>query len=889
MSKHRSSHEETKASSAVTPLSQEEKEKDSTHFLVVGIGASAGGLAAFEAFFSGVPSDIKPDMAFVLVQHLAPEHDSILSEIIRKYTTMDVFEVSDGIRVERNCVYVIPPAYDMAYLNGTLQLLEPTTEHGIRLPIDFFFKTLAQDQHERSIGVILSGTGSDGTQGIQAIKDAGGIVLAQAPETTEYNGMPSSAIATDLVDYILPPEGMIQQLITLASNIDNGENSLIGASKNMLDKIFVLLRTKSGHDFSQYKPNTIFRRIERRMGIRQIESISEYVKFLQQIPEELDELFHDLLIGVTSFFRDNEAFLSLEEKIIPALFALKPQGSVIRVWTTGCSTGEEAYSIAILLREYLEQQKSNYTVQLFATDIDSHAITQARAGFYPLSISANVSPQRLERFFTLESDGSGYRIHKNIRDMLIFSEQNVIKDPPFSKIDFISCRNLMIYFGSTLQKRLIPLFHYALNPGGILFLGSSESIGEFNDLFSVEDSKSKIFKRKETQYDTIKTIGRIVPTATAIRSASVQNNTKANASPKLPLREITEQALLKQLTLTAALINAQGDIFYLHGRTGSYLELPSGETGVNNILKMAKDGLKRELTMALQKAIATKEIVRREGVQIQQNDYTKIVDLTVRAVSSHSTISIDSPLYLVTLEESSLGTKANISPGKETKESDPLGHIAALQLELQIQEEFLQAANDKLESTIEELQSSNEEMQSLNEELQSTNEELETSKEELQSMNEELSTVNAELQTKVTDLSHVNNDMNNLLSGTGIGTVFVDINLNILRYTRDVTRTINLIKSDIGRPIGHIVSNLVGYDRLVEDIHNVLDTLTSQEIEVQTIDGLWFTMRIQPYRTLNNVIEGAVISFVDITETVHIREALRQAHEKLHGNANDTQ
>ncbi|MDP3290402.1 MAG: PAS domain-containing protein, partial [Sulfuricurvum sp.] len=469
------------------------------------------------------------------------------------------------------------------------------------------------------------------------------------------------------------------------------------------------------------------------------------------------------------------------------------------------------------------------------------------------------------------------------------SEQNIIKDPPFSKIDLISCRNLMIYFGSTLQKRLIPLFHYALNPGGILFLGSSESIGEFNDLFSVEDSKSKIFKRKETPYDTTKTIGRIVPKTTAVRSPSVQNNTKAHTSPKLPLREITEQALLKQLNLTAALINPQGDILYLHGRTGTYLELPSGEIGINNILKMAKDSLRRELTMALQKAITTKETVRRIGVKIQQNDYVKNVDLSVRAVSSASTVSIDSPLYLVTLEESAVGIKGHGTTRTETKESDPLGHIAALQQELHIQEEFLQAANDKLESTIEELQVSNEEMQSLNEELQSTNEELETSKEELQSMNEELSTVNAELQTKVTELSHANNDMNNLLSGTGIGTVFVDINLNILRYTRDVTRTINLIKSDIGRPIGHIVSNLVGYDHLVSDIHNVLDTLTSQEIEVQTVDGLWFTMRIQPYRTLNNVIEGAVISFVDITETVHIREALRKANEILHGHTNDAE
>lgn len=883
MPKHQPNHAIIKPTPAHL-MPQEESEIHETHFLVVGIGASAGGLAAFEAFFTGLPMDKNPDMAFVLVQHLAPEHTSILSEIIRKYTKMDVFEVSDGIKVQRNCVYVIPPAFDMAYLNGTLQLLEPIDTHG---KINFFFQTLAQDQRDHSIGIILSGTGSDGTLGVQAIKDVGGIILVQAPETTEYNGMPNSAIATDLVDFILPPEAMIEKLMSLSSDIFNSTDTLIPASKNMLDKIFVLLRAKSGHDFSQYKPNTIHRRIERRMGLLGIKAIREYVKFLQQNSDELDALFHDLLIGVTSFFRDPDAFLAMDEKVIPTLFSLKPQGSVIRVWTTGCSSGEEAYSIAILLREYMEKHKLNYSVQLFATDIDSHAIAIARAGLYPLTIADNIASKRLERFFTLEADGSGYRIHKNIRDMLIFSEQNLIKDPPFSKIDLISCRNLMIYLGAPLQKRLIPLFHYALNPEGILFLGSSESIGEFNDLFSVIDCKSKLFKRKETRYDTTKTIGRIVPTTALSRSPSVQSSTKTNTSPKLPLREITEQAILKQLNMTAVLINAQGDILYLHGQTGSYLELPSGEMEINNVLKMAKDGLRRELTMALQKATVNKITIRRAGIQIEQNGYPKTIDLSIRPVSS--SLSIDSPLYLITLEETNTDIKTNSCSIVGTKESDPLGHIASLKQELQAQEEYLQSANDQLESTIEALQSSNEEMQSLNEELQSTNEELETSKEELQSMNEELSTVNAELQTKVTDLSRANNDMNNLFSGTGIGTLFVDINLNILRYTRDVTRIINLISSDVGRPIGHVVTNLLGYDQLVSDTHNVLDTLIPKETEVQTAEGMWYTLRIQPYRTLTNVIEGAVISFVDITETVHIREALRKANEMLNRDANDIQ
>ena len=444
-------------------------------FPVVGIGASAGGLAAFEAFFSGMPADTDPGMAFVLVQHLAPDHKSILTDLIRRYTRMQVFEVEDGMVVQPNCAYIIPPNRDMAFLHGALQLLEPTTPRGQRMPIDFFFRSLAHDQHERAICIVLSGTGSDGTLGVRAIKGEGGMVMAQNPESTEYDGMPRSAIGTGLVDYELPAAEMAAQLIPYVARVFGNSSGDVSVpapkAENLLKKIFVLVRSQTGHDFSQYKQNTINRRIERRMAVHQIDTKDRYVKFLQQTPPEVEALFRDLLIGVTNFFRDPEAFEAVEQQVIPLLFANKPMGSSIRVWTPGCSTGEEAYSIAILLQEHLDALKQSYIVQIFATDIDSQAIASARIGLYPASIATDITPERLARFFTVEPGGSSYRIHKSIRDMLVFSEQDVIKDPPFSKLDLISCRNLLIYMGGELQKKLIPLFHYALNPGGMLFFG----------------------------------------------------------------------------------------------------------------------------------------------------------------------------------------------------------------------------------------------------------------------------------------------------------------------------------------------------------------------------------------------------------------------------------
>jgi len=859
-------------------------------FPVVGIGASAGGLAAFEAFFAGMPADIEPGMAFVLVQHLAPDHKSILTDLIRRYTRMQVFEVEDGMVVQPNCAYIIPPNRDMAFLNGTLQLMEPSAPRGQRLPIDFFFRSLAQDQRERAICIVLSGTGSDGTLGLRAIKGEGGMAMAQNPASTEYDGMPRSALATGLVDFELPPAEMAAQLMAYAAHAfgkppSRSETTLPLNAANLMKKIFVMLRSQTGHDFSQYKPNTINRRIDRRMAVHQIATLEEYVKYLQKTPLEVDSLFRDMLIGVTNFFRDPDAFKAVEEQAIPRLLAGKPASALIRVWVPGCSTGEEAYSLAILIAERQEAMKQamkqSFKVQIFATDIDSQSIATARAGLYPASIAADISRERLARYFSAESDGSAYRIHRGIRDMLVFSEQNVIKDPPFSKLDMISCRNLLIYLGSELQKKLIPLFHYALNPGGSLFLGTSETVGEFLDLFTATDRKSKLYQRKEDFHSAQQSVlGRFLPPMTAIEAA-IPRADKTIFPGKLPLRELTERAMLQQVIPAGALINGKGDILYLHGRTGMYLEPTQGEVGISNILKMAREGLKRELNTALHKATRTKEVVRYPGLSVKTNGDFTTVNLTISPVAVGSAATSETLLYLVVLEdvpESAQKAAPHSEEGIDPKVAAD-ARVVTLQQELRSKEEYLQTANEELETSNEELKSSNEEMQSVNEELQSTNEELETSKEELQSVNEELATVNAELQTKVGDLSRANNDMNNLLAGTGIGTIFVDYKLRILRFTPPAAKIVNLIPSDVGRPIAHIVSNLVGYDRLIADAKGVLDTLIPKDVNVQTVDGKWFAMRILPYRTIENVIEGVVMTFTDITETVRAADLLQKAKE----------
>ena len=872
----------------VTDPTEPPASHSSHSFPIVGIGASAGGIQAFEAFFSSMPTDNAPGMAFVLVQHLARDHKSILSELMRRYTKLQVFEVEDGMVVQPNCAYIIPPNRDMALMNGTLHLLEPTLARGIRLPIDFFFRSLAQDQRDRAICIVLSGTGSDGTLGVRAVKGEGGMVMAQTPETTEYDGMPRSAIATGMVDFVLPADQMLPQLLAYASHAFTP--SLTPASPQApnpadgLERIFLLLRAQTGHDFSLYKRNTILRRIARRMAVHQIEKMEDYLRYLQLTRDEVEALFRDLLIGVTNFFRDSEIFEEIRKQVIPALLTGKSADAVVRVWVPGCSTGEEAYSLAILLRERMEETHESFRVQIFATDIDREAIDTARAGIYPASIIADVSPERLAQFFSPEdTEGNTYRIHKNIRDMLIFSEHDLIKDPPFSRLDMISCRNLLIYMGPELQRRLMPLFHYALNPGGILVLGSSESVGESAKLFATLDRTAKIFQRKpgDSSHHRLAVATSTLPPASD-NTRHTGNMSKGDA--RLPLQEVAVRTLMTHYSPVGALVNELGEILYLLGRTGRYLESPPGEASLN-IFRMARPGLRGDLTIALHRAVSQGILMRSTGLRVVDDNKTIVLDLTVLPVPPNAEGTIQRGLYLVLLEERAVveePRQVRVPQVDATDRPNALGpdldsYILRLKEELRGKDEYLQTTIEELETSNEELRSAHEEMQSVNEEMQSTNEELETSKEELQSVNEELATVNSELQAKVLDLTRSNNDMVNLLSGTGIATIFVDRQLCILRFTPTISALINLIETDVGRPVDQVRSKLVGYDDLTADLKAVLESLVPKEREVQAASGEWYLLRIRPYRTLDNVIDGAVITFTDISALKTAQLALRDS------------
>ena len=853
-------------------------------FPVVGIGASAGGLAAFEAFFSAMPAD--SGVAFILVQHLAPDHKSMLVELIARHTRMQVFEVEDGMIVEPNCIYVIAPNFDMAFVDGALQLLPPGAPRGHRCPVDFFFRSLAQDHHARAIGIVLSGTGSDGAQGIRAIKGEGGMAMAQNSESTQYDGMPRSAVATGLVDFVLAPTEMPAQLMAYINHAFTDDTSAAQSQStapvlrvdDALKKIFVLLRAQTGHDFSGYKVNTIHRRVERRMAVNQIVQKDDYILYLRKNPAEVDALFRDLLIGVTSFFRDPDAFRALEDEAIVRLLSNKSASAPIRVWVPGCSTGEEAYSIAILLQERMDALKTSFKLTVFATDLDSAAIEHARAGIYPASIATDISPERLTRYFTEEPGGGFFRINKLIRDILVFSEQSVVKDPPFSRLDLISCRNLLIYMGPELHKKLIPLFHYSLNPGGVLFLGTSESVGEFAELFAPLNRTQKLFQRKDDGSAQRLSLTRFLPKATG-NSATPRRAGRAGMDAAAQFRELTEQTLLQHYTPVGALVNERGDIFHIHGRTGMFLEPAPGEAELN-ILKMARQGLRPALTRALHKAATTHDLVSCFDLRVKTNGDYSAVNFKVQPVAADVS---DQPLFLVVLALAAItsGDTAVVASGRPDVGADEppeiSAQVAALKNDLKEKEEYLQTTTEELETSNEELKSANEEMQSINEEMQSTNEELETSKEELQSVNEELATVNAELQGKVSDLSLANNDMNNLLAGTGVGTIFVDHQLRIQRFTPAITQVMNLIATDVGRPIGDIVANLKGYPDFVTDVRQVLDTLVPKLLDVQNTTDKWFALRIRPYRTLENVIEGVVVTFSDITELKEARDVLQES------------
>jgi chemotaxis methyl-accepting protein methylase len=825
-------------------------------FPIVGIGASAGGLEALERFLGHVPAEI--GMAFVIVQHLDPTHKGVMPELLQRATRMKVIQVKDHTRVRPNCVYVIPPNRDMSMLHGVLYLLEPVAPRGLRLPIDFFLRSMAQDQQERSIGVILSGMGSDGTLGLRAIKEKAGLVLVQEPATAKFDGMPRSAIEAGLADIVAPVDelpGKIVAYLERVPLIGRKEVVLEDKTRSALEKALILLRAHTGHDFSLYKRNTLCRRIERRMGIHQIDKMGTYVRYLQENSQELDLLFKELLIGVTNFFRDPASWEYLRDEVIPALLASRDPGQTLRAWVPGCSTGEEAYSLAIVFKEAIEKLKParSFTLQIFATDLDRDAIDKARQGAFPGNIIADVSAERLNRFFS--KDEHGHRVRKEIREMIIFAPQNLIMDPPFTKLDFLSCRNLMIYLAPDVQKKLIPLYYYSLNPGGILLLGSAETIGAAAELFVPLNGKLRIFRRTESGLRT-GVVG--FPASFGITPAEGVEPRQA-PKPPVSLQSLADQLILQRYAPPTVLVNDKGDIFYISGHTGKYLEPTAGKANWN-LFAMAREGLRYELTHAFQKALRLKESVAIHGLHVRTDGGEQCVDVTVQRLDEPGPME-----GLVMIVFTDVAPLVHVQAPRRS----PPPHARSARL-VELEQELLRvraearATHEEMQTSQEELRSANEELQSTNEEIQSTNEELTTSKEEMQSMNEELQTLNAELQAKVDELSRASNDMKNLLESTDIATLFLDKELNVRRFTPQTTHIIKLIPSDVGRPITDLVSGL-NYPKLEDDVRGVLRTLVPMEHSAAALSGRWFNVRILPYRTMDDRIDGVVITFTDIT------------------------
>lgn len=838
---------------------------DSDQFPIVGIGASAGGLEALEQFFTNMPPD--SGMAFVVVQHLDPNHKGIMRELLQRITQMQVITVTDRLTIKQNCVYIIPPNASMSILNGTLHLFEPVESRGLRLPVDFFFRSLAEDRQEKSIGIILSGMGSDGSMGLRAIKEKLGMVLVQDPASAKFDSMPRNAMDAVLVDIVAPVNELPEKLIAITKHAPvTSFKQDLEKDTSALEKIIILLRAQTGNDFSQYKKNTLYRRIERRMGIHQISKISSYVRYLQENPAETEILFKELLIGVTNFFRDIDVWEEMKVHAIPSMLDKFPPGYVLRAWIPGCSTGEEAYSLAIVFKEAIEKENlyKNLSLQIFATDLDNEAIEKARKAIYPANIVSDVSPDRLNRYFIKMDDK--YRVNSEIREMVVFAPQNVIKDPPFTKLDIVSCRNLLIYLDSILQKKLLALFHYSLNNGGILLLGSAETNGAQSNLFSTSNSKLRIYART----GILKTDELFDFPSSFTRSNPGLFENQLPAKVPETLQKLTDQLLLQQFSPASVLITNNGDILYITGSTGKYLEPAAGKANMN-LFAMAREGLNNELPVALRKAMQGYEKVVLHNIKVGPTDGAHFANVTIQQIEKPL------PLKGKILVIFSDVPNTKLKSSKKKKGATQEGELKTeMEFEIQRLKEDLQSTREEMQTSQEELQSTNEEMQSTNEELQSSNEELTTSKEEMQSLNEELHTVNAELQSKIDDTARVNNAMNNLLNSIDIATLFLDRDLKIRQFTHPATKIFKLIPGDIGRPFTDQVTDL-DYPGLYDDAVEVMRTLVFVEKSVSTHDGRWFDIRIMPYRTYEDKIDGLVITLIENTKSKLLEIALQDS------------
>ena len=820
----------------------------------VGIGASAGGLEAIESFFTNMPPD--SGMAFIVVQHLSPDYKSLMVELLSKKTTMPVHRAEDAMEVLPNHVYLIPPKKNLTIFHGKLLLSDQDHSRGINLPIDLFLRSLADDQAERAVAIILSGTGSDGMRGVRAVKENGGMVMVQSEESAKFDGMPRSAISTGLADFVLPPDQMPRQLQAFIKHpyVTKTERSesLISNEDGMI-RIFALLRERCKVDFTYYKPSTVVRRIERRMSINQVEDIKDYVNYILSNPSELTTLYRELLIGVTSFFRDQEAFDFLATNVLPDLFR-SATSREIRFWVAACSTGEEAYSLAILARECLEKLGSSHDIKIFATDIDRDAIHFAAAGSYPESIAADLSPRILSKYFHKRDDN--FQIARTIREMVVFAQHNLIKDPPFTNIDLISCRNVLIYFQPILQRKVFEFFNFSLAANGALFLGSSESTGEMASYFDVLDQKLKIFRSK----------GRMKPLSdTHLPSVSDTRFHEMKGQFAIARRAVraTEEERVMERFIEAAssdyiplalVVNEQLEVQHIFGDATGYLKLPSGKV-VNDISKMAVKELAIPLATGIQKVFRQHQELRFSNIRVSQPDGNRLIDMRIKLLPAKKEQDHLIAVFITeTRKNDSNDSGQPVQTYDLSKEAED--RMRDLEHELQFTRENLQA-------TIEELETSNEELQATNEELLASNEELQSTNEELQSTNEELFTVNAEYQSKIIELTELHNDLDNLLSATQIGNLLLDENMEVRRFSKRVCDIFKLLDSDIGRPITHITHHLLNCDPIAL-IRDVQITSRPQELEVQTQDGRWRLMRIVPYAIGPKTFSGTVVSFVDI-------------------------